>query len=228
MKSTALSLSRLLQLASPTLPVGAYSYSQGLEWAIEQGWVRDEKTAGQWIGEVLELSLLQLEVPLLVSAMLAWREGRHADLRHLNELFFASRESAELYAETRQMGYSMLRLLEDLQLGDAAQRQLLLQEEEIAFPLVWALAAAQFDLAVDDAAHAYVWSWLENQVMGALKAVPLGQVSGQRLLLQLAERAAAALPHSLYLAPEHWNTLTPALAIASSCHETQYSRIFRS
>lgn len=228
MNSKTLALTRLLQLASPALPVGAYSYSQGLEWAIEQGWVHDEASAAQWIGQVLQLSLLELELPLLVQAMLAWRDGRLQYIVQLNERFLASRESAELYAETRQMGYSMLRLVEDLQLAGAAERELLLQQPDVGFPLVWALAAVHFDIAVEDAAQAYVWGWLENQVMGALKAVPLGQVAGQRLLLQLGEQASRQLPASLYLPPEQWNTLTPGLAIASSCHETQYSRIFRS
>ena len=228
MACSPLALSRLLQLASPALPVGAYSYSQGLEWALESGWIKDEATAGHWIGEVLHCSLLSLELPLLQQQMTAWRAHEHARVSELNEIFLASRESAELYRETRQMGYSMLRLIDDLALGSAAQRAVLLQLEDVAYPSAWSLAAVVFEVEAEDALTAYAWGWLENQVMAAIKAVPLGQLAGQRLLLGLAQVLAQALPGLARLEQRHWNTLTPGLAIASSLHETQYSRIFRS
>lgn len=228
MASTALALSRLLQLASPTLPVGAYSYSQGLEWAIECGWIKDEASAGQWIAEVLHCSLLSLELPLMMQQMTAWAAGEHARLIELNDIFLASRESAELYRETRQMGYSMLRLIDDLGLGTAEQRAVLLHLDDVAYPSAWSLAATVFDVDIEAAATAYAWGWLENQVMAAIKAVPLGQLSGQRLLLDLSRTLAERLPALAACGQSQWNTLTPGLAIASCLHETQYSRIFRS
>lgn len=226
--AAALSLSRLLQLASPALPVGAYSYSQAQEWAIECGWVHDEPSAGQWISETLQLGLLSLELPLLQAALVAWQQGDHTRVVELNEQFLASRESAELYQETRQMGYSMLRLVDDLHLGTPVQRDLLLRQTDVGFPVAWALAAAALHVDAQAAALAYGWGWLENQVMAAIKAVPLGQLAGQRLLLQLGEQLATALPHVLARGEDEWNTCTPGLAIASCRHETQYSRIFRS
>lgn len=228
MASSPLALSRLLQLASPALPVGAYSYSQGLEWAIECGWIKDEASAGQWIHEVMHCALLSLELPLLQQQMAAWASGEHARLLELNEIFLASRESAELYRETRQMGYSMLRLIEDLGLGSAEQRAVLLQLEDVAYPSAWSLAATVFEVDAGDAVTAYAWGWLENQVMAAIKAVPLGQLSGQRLLLSLSQTLAEHLPALDDCDQSQWNTLTPGLAIASCLHETQYSRIFRS
>lgn len=223
-----LALTRLLQLASPALPVGAYSYSQGLEWAIEAGWIKDETSAGQWINDVLQYSLLSLELPLLGQLMAAWSQADHAQIVQLNEQFFASRESRELYEETRQMGYSLLRLINDLPLGDEAGRALLLGLEEVSFPTAWAFAATSFQVEPRAALTAYAFSWLENQVMAALKAVPLGQLSGQRLLMALSETLAPAIETALQQTPEHWNNLTPGLALASCQHETQYSRLFRS
>lgn len=228
MASSPLALSRLLQLASPALPVGAYSYSQGLEWAIECGWIKDEASTGHWIAEVLHCSLLSLELPLMMQQMAAWTAGEHDRLVELNDIFLASRESAELYRETRQMGYSMLRLIDDLGLGTAEQRALLLHLEDVAYPSAWSLAATVFDVDIEAATTAYAWGWLENQVMAAIKAVPLGQLSGQRLLLGLSQTLAERLPGLAACGQSQWNTLTPGLAIASCLHETQYSRIFRS
>src|SRR6267142_37289 len=102
--TTSTSLIRLLQLASPTLPVGAYSYSQGLEAAIEAGIVTDAQSAERWIGDVLEFSVARMEGPMLLRFM------EEKDLEELNAVFLASRETAELRAETAQMGYSLNRL----------------------------------------------------------------------------------------------------------------------
>jgi urease accessory protein len=199
-------LARLLQLASPTLPVGAYSYSQGLEAAVEAGVVHDAASAERWIGDVLELSVGAMEAPLL------WRMLNGEDC---NELFLASRETAELRAETLQMGASLAKLLEDLDLGEVAG----------AFPAVFAHAARKWDIAPGDALVAYLWSWLENQVMAALKAVPLGQTDGQRILLSLGNRIESLADEAKGMHPSN---LAPGLAFLSSRHETQYSRLFRS
>lgn len=222
-------LTRLLQLASPALPVGAYTYSQGLEWAVESGVIGNEAEAGHWIGDLLEHGIGRYEAPLLGALMHAWDTGDTATISHLNGEFLASRESAELRAETAQMGFSMHRLVRDLR--DPTLTSIdntLAALGEIAFPTPWAGLAAHWQIAVPDALTTYLWSWAENQVMAALKAVPLGQAAGQRLLAELGERippvalAAQALPES------RWSNFTPAFAIACARHETQYSRLFRS
>src|SRR4051812_39324905 len=150
-----MSLARLLQLASPTLPVGAYSYSQGLEAAIEAGIVRDAASAGQWIGDVLELSLARFELQVL-------RRQLESPDQALNDLFLASRETAELRAETLQMGESLARLLRDLNIEVAI--------ESPAFPTAYAIAARHWGVAPREAAVGYLWSWAENQVLAAVKA----------------------------------------------------------
>jgi urease accessory protein len=204
-----MNLARLLQLASPTLPVGAYSYSQGLEAAVEAGIVTDAASAEAWIADALAFSIGRFEAPVL------WRMMRG---EALNELFLASRETAELRAETLQMGHSLKRLVEELGLGSVPL-------EEPAYPAAYAFAVQHLQLDPREALVAYLWSWLENQVMAALKAVPLGQTAGQRILLSLGGRLEAIADQ----APSVWlSNFVPGLAMLSTQHETQYSRLFRS
>lgn len=202
-------LARLLQLASPALPVGAYSYSQGLEAAVEAGRVSDAASAERWIGDVLELSVARMEAPLL------WRMMQG---EALNELFLASRETAELRAETLQMGYSLKRLLESLGLGRVP-------EDEPSYPAAYAFAVRALEIEPGAALVAYLWSWLENQVMAAVKAVPLGQTAGQKMLLSLGARLEALAREVPAMALQNF---APGLAVLSTRHETQYSRLFRS
>lgn len=210
--ATSTRLLRLLQLASPALPVGAYSYSQGLEAAIEAGVVHDAGSAKGWIRDVLELSVARMEAPLFLRLM-ENHEG--------NGLFLASRETAELRAETVQMGYSLNRLLPQLGLEP-------LSIDEASFPAVFAHAAAQWEIPRDEALAAYLWSWLENQVMAAVKAVPLGQTDGQKMLRELADAIPAVVEAAKRQAEGGLGNFAPGLALLSSKHETQYSRIFRS
>ena len=207
-----MSLAKLLQLASPTLPVGAYSYSGGLEAAVEAGIVRDAATAQAWIGDVLEFSLAKLEAPLLYRML----KGEDVD-----DLFLASRESAELRAETVQMGFSLRRLLGDLGLGAQVP-------EEPSFPAAFACAAKSWGIAPEAALEAYLWAWVENQVMAAVKAVPLGQTDGQRMLLALGEKLGPMVETIQKMTDADLGNFTPGLALLSATHETQYSRLFRS
>ena len=202
--TTTSMITKLLQLASPALPVGAYSYSQGLEAAIEAGIVHDAASAGRWIGDMLEFSVARSDAPLL------WRMLNGEDC---NALYIASRESAELRAETLQMGHSLCRLMGELGLDAPAG--------EVAYPAAYAAAARQWGIEPRAALVAYLWSWLENQVMAAVKAVPLGQTAGQKMLLSLGARLEA-------IQPAEFGNFAPGLAILSARHETQYSRLFRS
>ena len=204
-----LQLMRLLQLASPALPVGAYSYSQGLEAAVEAGIVTDAESAEAWIADALGFSLGRFEAPVL------WRMMQG---EALNDLFLAGRETAELRAETVQMGHSLQRLVEDLGLGRVPL-------EEPAYPAAYAFAVQRLKLDPREALLAYLWSWLENQVMAAVKAVPLGQTAAQRILLSLGSRLEDLAKEAQSVEPANF---TPGLAMLSTRHETQYSRLFRS
>ncbi|MBL8397368.1 MAG: urease accessory protein UreF [Candidatus Accumulibacter sp.] len=219
-------LPRLLQLASPSLPVGAYCYSQALEWGVEAAIVRDQETTQQWIAALLAESIGRYEAPLVARAQQSWADGDISEVARLNSDFLASRETSELRAETVQMGYSLRRLLHEL--DDFPLPAAFDALPEAAYPTAWALAAAVWRIPAADSVTAYLWSWCENQVMAALKAVPLGQAAGQRVLLALGARIPAIACQALILREEDWSNLAPGLALASSRHETQYSRLFRS
>lgn len=225
---TDIRLVRLLQLASPALPVGAYSYSQGLEAAVDRGIVRDAPTALQWIGDMLEYSVSRMESPVVLRLITAWRASDFAAIDNWNALFLASRETSELRAETVQMGFSLVKLLTELEATNEETRAHLARLEEISFPTSFACAAAHWQISAQPALVAYLWSWLENQVMAAVKALPLGQTDGQRMLLTLGDRLEAVAARAALLADDELGSFAPGLALLSSQHETQYSRLFRS
>ena len=223
--SDTLALVRLLQLASPSLPVGAYSYSQGLEGAIESAIVHDASTAERWIGDVLALSVAGMEAPVLLRLIEAWNAGDVAAVVRWNETLVASRETAELRAETLQMGYSLRRLAVELRLENAQAMDAI---DEISFPAAFAFAAAASRIDAREALAAYLFAWIENQVLAALKAIPLGQTEGQRLLRDVAATIPEIVERAARVADDELSNFAPGLALASSRHETQYSRIFRS
>lgn len=224
----SLALARLLQLASPALPVGGYSYSQGLEWAIEEGTVHDAATAEEWIGDVLEYSLASFELPLLWRLCHAWQLQDPQLVNHWNGFFIAGRETAESHAETLQMGYSLRRLLESLAENDGVQLQLLQKISPISFPTAYAYAVTSWNIPIDAALQAYAWSWLENQISAAIKTIPLGQTDGQRTLFALASRLPQLITDACTLEDDGLSNFAPGFTFAGCCHETQYSRLFRS
>jgi len=223
-----LPLVRLLQLASPTLPIGAYSYSQGLERVVEDGIVRDAATARTWIGDVLEWVVAPGEAAVAWRLLAAAQSDDWLRFATWNAWFRASRETAELRAETEQTGGSLANLADQLDLLDAPAREALDVTAPVTLPAAFALAARGFAVPIDAALTAYVWSWLENQVLAAMKLVPLGQVAGQRLLTVLGARIPQVVRTAATLADDDLSTFAPGLALASARHETQYTRLFRS
>lgn len=223
-----LRLVRLLQLASPALPVGAYSYSQGLEAAVDAGIVRDMATAGAWIAEVLEFSVARMEAPIFIRLVDAWRHDDTHAVASWNALLLASRESAEFRAETAQMGYSLARLIIDIGDVDAQALATLRSLDETAFATPFALATVKWGIPGEEALVAYLWAWLENQVMAAVKVVPLGQTDGQRMLHTIGGRLVDIAAGAALLDDDDLGNFVPGLALLSSRHETQYSRLFRS
>jgi urease accessory protein len=225
---TAVALTRLLQLGSQALPIGGYSHSQGLESAIERRIVTDEQSVLRWISDVLLYSMTSFELPCLLAMSEAWRSGDSERLLALNEEFLATRETAELRAAMVQMGYSMRALLCAFPDLTPAGLDLLRTMPEPSLPCAWGAAATAWDLAPRDSAVAYAWSWAENQVLVAIKTLPMGQSAGQRILLRLGSLLAAAVERALQAGWDSRSNFTPALAILSAQHETQYSRLFRS
>lgn len=220
-------LLQLLWLASPALPVGGFSYSEALEAAVETQGLRTPEQVADWLGDQLHLTLARGELAVLCQAVAAWRAHDEPVLRRLNDWVLHTRESAEFRLQTEQMGRSLLVWLQQLE-GVGPSDLALCASLGPTYPLAFALAATHTQASVHDIALAYAFSWAENMTQAAMKAVPLGQLAGQRILAQLvtamppAVAAAAALPEGGRQA------FTPMLAILSSQHETQYSRLFRS
>lgn len=214
---------RLWQLISPALPVGAYAYSQGLETAVEEGWVTDESSAAKWIAGVLLNSLLRVDIPVLARLYAAWQDNDLKAVNDWNSIILAMRESAELREEDRQLGQALARLLIDLGCKQAA-----LNRHSSSFLNQFSLAAVNWQIPLSDTASGYLWSWCENQVAAAIKLVPLGQTAGQRILGHLIEVMDEHLEQGLKCNDDEIGSVLPGLAMASAWHETQYSRLFRS
>lgn len=221
-------LARLLHLSSQTLPIGGYSHSQGLECAIERQVVSDAASLQRWISDCLEYNLGSFEIPCLLSMVAAWTGGDATLIATLNDDYLASRESAELRLATVQMGHSLralLQVLPDLPPTLSAQLNAMAVP---SLPCAWGAAVSAWRIEPVDAAVGYVWSWAENQVLVAMKTLPMGQSAGHRLLVELGPQLSRLAEDCAASAARPWSNFAPGLAIISSQHETQYSRLFRS
>lgn len=222
----------LLQLASPALPIGGFSYSGGLEWAIESGQVHDAVSARTWIADALDLTLARFDVPVMLAAQRVIEqqgiEAGLAELALLNATALSARETEELRLESRQMGYSLGRWLATVCPEPDADARLAQAIDTLSLPVAWALAAGRLGLDEPAAALGLLWSFVENQAMVLMKALPMGQIAAQRLLRELSPAVEQALDRALGLPREAWSSAAPLLAVASARHETQYSRLFRS
>lgn len=216
----------LLWLASPALPVGGFSYSEALEAAADAGVVHDDVSAGDWLSDQLHLGLARAELPLVAAAHRAWTVHDGERLAALGAWWSSTRETQELRAQTEQMGRSMLDALRLRSPKDA--RLATLAALPPAWPIAFALAAAQTGADALQATLAFGFSWAENQVQAAIKAVPLGQSAGQRILARLAAELPPLAQAALDMHDDERLAFTPLLAIRSAQHETQYSRLFRS
>ncbi len=227
----AAALLPLMWLASPALPVGGFSYSEGLEAAVEDGRVRDEASAAAWLQDQLRLSLARADLALLAPAAEAWRRQDWDTLLRLDQWVRATRETAELRLQSEQMGRSLVEWLKSLQRPDFTPAQLPAALRAPTYPMAYALALAIHLPPGQPPGHglyAYAFGWAENMVQAAIKAVPLGQSAGQRILARLCQQIPAAVARALTLGDDERQSFSPMLAILSARHETQYSRLFRS
>jgi len=221
------SLLQLMWLASPALPIGGFSYSECLESAVDAGLVATESEASDWLTDQLQLSLARSELAVLAQAVPAWRAADHERIAALNAWVLQTRESAELRAQTEQMGRSLLEWLRNHTTASAEQIQVLTALQP-TYPLAFALAAGSTAAPLRDCLLAYAFGWAENMMQAAVKAVPLGQSAGQRILSRLAADIPGAADHALSLTDDTRQAFSPMLAILSAQHEVQYSRLFRS
>lgn len=222
-------LLQLMWLASPALPVGGFSYSEALEAAIEAGHAADDRQVTHWLLDQLHLAFARADLAVVAKAVPAWRRHDVRRLAELNEWVLTTRETAELRLQTEQMGRSMLEWLRQRGIDPAWQATLVSFEGSPTYPVAWSAAAAAIAGATPrEAALAYAFGWAENMVQAALKAVPLGQSAGQRVLAALTDEIPLAVDCALQLGDSERLAFTPGLAILSACHEEQYSRLFRS
>jgi urease accessory protein len=208
---------RLLWLVSPALPVGAYAYSRGLEWAVHREWVHDSDSARDWVAGVLERQIAQLDAPVLARMHDAY--ARRQDVAPWAELLLAARESAEFALEDRQLGISLGKLLRECGVPDV---------EPGGYAQMFARAAVHYGVSRRDAVLGYMFAFAESQITAASKLVPLGQTASQRALNALMDRLDGYVERALQVEDDELGAHTPGLAIASALHETQYTRLFRS
>lgn len=223
----ASTLLRLMWLASPALPVGGFSYSEGLEAAVEAGQVHDDASAAAWLVDQLHLALVRSDLSVAAEAFHAWRRRDLDTVRALNDWVAATRETHEMRLQTEQMGRSLAVWLTHQAADDAAAALTALRPAP-TWPVAFALAAERTGADARDALLSLAFGWAENMVQAALKAVPLGQVAGQRVLTALVDELPLAVDAALALPPAERQAFTPMLAILSARHEMQYSRLFRS
>ncbi|MEJ1167835.1 urease accessory protein UreF [Variovorax sp. CCNWLW235] len=220
----AQSLLQLIWLASPALPVGGFSYSEGVEAAVEWAGIDSEAKAIEWLSDQLYLSFARGDLALVAQAIPAWREGDAARIRQLNEWVMTTRESAEFFLQTEQMGRSFVEWLK-LHHDDTAA---VFADLPASYPVAFAFAASRTGASVHDGCLAFAFGWAENMVAAAVKAVPLGQSAGQRILARLSNEIPAAVERAMQLGDHERQAFAPLLAVLSARHETQYSRLFRS
>lgn len=218
-------LALLLQMSSPALPVGAFAYSQGIERAVEDGFIRTADDARRWIFDALEGPVAHWEAAVWLRAHRAIAAGDLVAFADWNARFVASRETSELRAEVLQMGTSLAAWASDLGLRVAS---LLRSTPELSFTAGFAACAAAEGIPEREGVLAYAWSWVENQVTAAIKAVPLGQSAAQRILHASHAPLHDAVERALELGDDELFSSAPGLALACARHETQYSRLFRS
>jgi len=221
--STDAALLQLIWLASPALPVGGFSYSEGLEAAVEHGLVTNENSARDWLVHQLHLSLARSDLAVVLHATRASRDGDLQRLASLDDWVLQTRETGEMRQQTVQMGRSMREWMKSLRPDDAPP-----PGPEHTYPVAFAVAAAHSPAAERDIALAFAFGWAENMMQAAIKSVPLGQGAGQRILQRLAQEIPAAVDAAHATGDGQRQAFSPMLAILSSRHEHQYSRLFRS
>lgn len=214
----------LLRLVSPSHPVGAFSYSRGLEWAVTAGTVCDEIAASTWIFGLVEHSYAALDGALFWRMMRALQESDQSGFLRADAWLSAGRESREIELEDKRMSEALLRLLMDLEVPAAMS----LDRRDITYPAAFALAACHWNIKAADALRGLLWTIVEGQVSAAMRLVPLGHTAGQRLLIAAVDVIEAAARKAETIGDEEIGNAAPMMAMSSACHETQYSRLFRS
>jgi urease accessory protein len=222
--SSDLALSRLMQLVSPSLPIGSYTYSQGIEWAVESDWINNADDLQKWLSGLLEVNILYLELPILRRMMEAWSKGDTDTIKQWNEYLLASRETSELRSEEVNRARAFYRVLASLEQQAIEYEPILITSQSACY----SYACHLWQIGYQQAGQGLLWSWLENLVLSAVKIIPLGQTDGQRVIFNLASTISDIVTRAEAIRDDDIGASSMALAIASAQHETQYTRLFRS
>lgn len=223
--SSNYALLKLLQLASPAIPVGAYSYSEGIETLVDTGAIASSQSLKHWLLQELKYGAIRIEAAVVVRAYKAVMSDVAA-LVYWNQWLSAFRETEELRQQSWQMGRSLLLLLLELQpqLTDVINTV----GNPCNFAIAFGIAAAGWKIDISAALLGYLHSWATNLITAGIKSIPLGQTAGQQLLLELHTNIINATEEILTLEDDELSTCGWGLSLASMAHETQYTRLFRS
>ena len=221
-------LLNVLRLSSQSLPTGAFSYSQGMEWLVDTRRINDESSVYEWIASILHGPYVNYELPILRELFEAWSIVDHKTIKILNQDYLNSRETSEIQKETLQMGYALREIIHEMNIASDEATEFLTQIDQLTFVTGFSFCSYRIALSIEEMLLSHVWSFIENQILVAIKAVPLGQSAGQRLLNRIIPLGDSAVSRSMEVSSDNWANFSPLQAISSSKHETQYSRLFRS
>ena len=216
---------RLMQLASSALPVGSFTWSQGLEWAVEIGWVKSVDDFSAWQIQQMEQNFFTVDLPLLARLYRACELDDLDAARRWSAYLLACRETRELRDEERSRGAAFTRLVTDWESDCSREWRTLFVDSQLC-GMAW--LAVRWRIPLTKLALSLGYSWIESAVMAGVKLVPFGQQAAQRLIIALCDRYAQGLAQALTCPDTSLGSATPLAAIASARHETQYSRLFRS
>lgn len=216
----------ILQLASPALPVGAYSYSEGLEMLIEDGTITNVENLQDWLKSELLYGSIRLDAAIMLRGFYAVKSGDIEALKRWNLWLSAARDTEELRAASWQMGRSLMQLLGKL------EPDILPVVNAVGYPsnyaIAFAIACAHWDINIQACLLAYLHSWANNLITAGIKIIPLGQTAGQELLLSLQSLLTITVEEILTMTDDDLGCCNWGLSLASMQHEIQYTRLFRS
>lgn len=216
---------RLMQLSSSSLPVGSFTWSQGLEWAVEAGWITTVAEFKHWQLQQMEQSFLCVDLPLFIRLYHACERNDFSAAKHWTAYLLACRETRELREEERNRGAAFTRLVKSWEPDCPPDWQPLFSQSQLC-GMAW--LGVRWEIDADALALSLGYSWIESAVMAGVKLVPFGQQAAQQLIIELSDQFATKLGQAWARSDDQLGAATPLSAIASARHETQYSRLFRS
>jgi urease accessory protein len=219
------SLLNLLHISSPALPIGAFAYSQGLEYTLEAGWCKNADDVEQWIKSVMTQGFGGVDLPILKRLHQAWAKNDEQALQYWNAMLLAFRETKELYLEDIQVGDAFKQWHKTQSTGDLEKLEFI---DKPTVASMYALNGVIKGLTIEVCLIGFVWAWLENQITAASKAMPMGQTDGQNIIRHLIPEIGAVIESAMTVADDDIGSGLVGLSMSSTLHEHQYSRLFRS